>query len=79
MVKARGAGWRRGATAAFPCVEAEVVMVTSGRNKRRLRAESLGQPEPEHAAVKVEGALQVGHLEMHMPDPCAGTDRIFMC
>ena len=34
--------------------------------------------KPENTAVKIEGALQASHLQMHMPDADVGIDRSFL-
>jgi hypothetical protein len=34
--------------------------------------------KPENNAVKIEGALQASHLQMHMPDADVGIDRSFL-
>jgi hypothetical protein len=61
------AGWR-GATETFPRIQSNVMMVTSGGNKRGLRAVALDQFKPEHAHVEVERALQVSDFQMDMAD-----------
>jgi hypothetical protein len=52
-----------------------MVVVAAGGDKRRLAAIALGELEAEHAAIKPQRALQIGDLEVHMPDTDAGIDR----
>ena len=59
---------------ALPGVEPDVVVIAAGRNERGARAQALLQLEAEHAAVKAERAIEIGDLEMDMPDPRAGDD-----
>ena len=68
VVEAGGAGGGRGAAAAFPGVEADVVMVTAGGDERGLRAEALHEFEAEHVAVEGERAVEVGDLEVDVAD-----------
>src|SRR5712691_12972986 len=59
---------------ALPGVEPDVVMIAAGRNERRTRAHALLQLEAEHAAVEAERAVEIGDLQVHVPDPGAGND-----
>ena len=59
---------------AFPGVEADVVVIAAGRNERRARTQPLRHLKAEHAAVKRQRAIEIGDLEMNMPDPGAGDD-----
>src|SRR5204862_5480591 len=72
--QSRGAGRRRMAAFALPGVEPDVVVIAAGRNERRTRAEPLCQLEAEHAAIKPKRAVEIGDLEVDMPDSCAGND-----
>ena len=74
VIEAGGAVWRGFAATAFPGVEADVVMITAGGDKRGLGAVALGELETEDAAVEGEGALQIGHLQMNVADADAGVD-----
>src|SRR4051794_30053794 len=69
---------RRSASAsaapALPGVEADVVVVAAGRDEGGLGAIALHQREAEHAAIEIEGALDVGDLEVDVADPGAGRD-----
>jgi hypothetical protein len=69
-----GAARRGFATAAFPGVEADVMMVSTRRDEGGLGAVALGELETEDAAVEGEGALQVGHLEVDVADADGGVD-----
>jgi hypothetical protein len=69
QMKQPGAAARRRRTAqAFPRVQADVVMVAASGNEGRTSAVALRQLEPQHAAVKLKSALQIGHLEMDVAD-----------
>ena len=70
---------RRRAAAALPGVEADVVVVASGGQKRRLVAELLLQLEAEHAGVEGDRPVEVGDLEVDMPDPGSGRDGSRPC
>src|SRR5436309_13522534 len=69
-----GAGRWRMAAFAFPGVEPDVVVIAAGRNERRARTEALHELEAKHAAIKSERAVEIGDLEMNMPDSRAGND-----
>ena len=69
MLQTRGAWSRRPAVGAFPGVETDVVMVSPCRQKRGLSSEPLGQLQPDDIPVEGERALEIGDLEMDMPDP----------
>jgi hypothetical protein len=56
---------------ALPGVEADVVMIAARRNERRAVAHPLHHLEAEHAAIEAERAVEIGDLEMNMPDPGA--------
>src|SRR5581483_4563023 len=71
VVEAGGAGRRRRAAEALPGVEADVVMISAGRNERGLAPAPLHQLEAEDAAIERQRALEVRHLEVHVTD--AGT------
>ena len=66
---------RRLAALAFPGVEADVMMLATGRNERRAGTQALHQLKSEHAAIKSERTIEIGHLEMNMPDPRSRDDR----
>ena len=65
---------RRMAAFAFPGVQADVVVIAAGRNERRAGAQALHQFEAEHAAIKSQRAIEIGDLEMNMPDPRSRDD-----
>src|SRR3990170_4307839 len=66
--KSRGARrWRRTAKA-FPGIHAKVMVITSGRNKRRLVAIKLLQLKSQHATIEIQGFLDIRHFEVHMAD-----------
>jgi len=75
MVEAGCAGWRRSAAAAFPSVETDMVMITARRHEGCVPAIGLHQLEAEHAAIEAERPVEIGDLEVNMPDPGAGCDR----
>src|SRR5665213_288508 len=74
VIEPRRSRRRRTAAFALPGVQADVVMIAAGRNEGRLQTPALHQFEAEHAAIKSERALEVGDLEMNMPDAGAGDD-----
>jgi hypothetical protein len=49
-------------------------MIPACGNERGLAAIALRQFEPEHAAIEIERAFEIGDLEMDVPDPGAGGD-----
>src|SRR4029079_6482860 len=68
--------WRWRTTTAIPSIETYVVMVTTGRNKRRLITHTLPQLATEHVAVEPEGAVKIGDLQVHMTYSNVGINRI---
>jgi hypothetical protein len=68
-VKKAGAPRRgRRAAAALPGVEPDVVMVAAGADEGRGRAHLLHQLETEDATVEPEGPVEIGDLQMDVPD-----------
>ena len=55
-----------------------MMMITARGNKSRFFAVTLRELKPENAAVKIERALEVSHLQMHMPNADVGIDRFFL-
>ncbi len=43
-------------------------MISARGDKRRLRAVTLHELEAEHATIEAERALEIGHLQVHVPD-----------
>jgi hypothetical protein len=74
VIEPGGAGRGRASATAFPGVEADVVMVAAGGDEGGLGAEALLEFEPEHAAVKGEGAVKVGDLEVNVTDADGGME-----
>lgn len=64
MVQPGGSGWWWTSTGALPGIETDVVVITARRHKCRLGAIALGQFESQDAAVKAEGTLKVGDLQV---------------
>ena len=60
--------WRRRAFA-LPNVEADMMMITTGRNERRFASVTLLQLQPK---LKRECAFEIGNFQMHMADACRG-------
>ena len=52
--------------AALPSVEPDVVMISSRGKKGGVAAKTLRELETKHAGIKRQGAVKVGHLEMHV-------------
>jgi hypothetical protein len=50
-------------------------MIPARRNESSVSAVTLRQLEAEHATVKSQRAVQVGHLEMHVANPNVGMNR----
>jgi len=65
---------RRCAAAAVPGVEAYVVVIAPRGDERGLAVPYLLDLEPEHAHVEGQGAIEVGHLEVGVPDRDARVD-----
>ena len=65
---------RRRAAEALPGVEADVVVVAAGREEGGLVAVLLLQLEAEHAGVEGDRPVEVGDLQVDMPDPGSGRD-----
>ena len=60
---------RRGRAAkAFPCVQGNVVVVSTCRQKRGRITHPLRDGESQDVAVKGKRSIQVGDLEMDMSD-----------
>ena len=59
---------------ALPGVQSDVMMITAGGNESRSGIQPLHQLEPEHAAIKSKRAIEIGDLEMDVPDPRTGDD-----
>src|SRR5688572_26004226 len=62
MVEARVMRGSGSAASALPCVQADVMMVPTGRDERGVIAEPHDLIEPEHTGVKRDRALDVGDL-----------------
>jgi hypothetical protein len=75
VVQAGVAGRRRRAIERLPGVQPDVVVVAAGADERGLLAVALLQLEPEHAGPEVECAVEVGHLQMDVPDVDTRVDR----
>jgi hypothetical protein len=60
-------GWRR-TFETFPRVQADVMMITAGGQKRRLLAKPLRQFEPKHTAIEINRTLKIGHFQMNVAD-----------
>jgi len=70
-----GRPWRRWMAAfAFPGVKADMVVIAAGRNERSAGSHALHQLEAEHTAIEAERAIEVGDLEMNMPDASSRND-----
>src|SRR5207237_7697892 len=63
------------AAPALPGIEAELMVIAAGAEKRRLVAVALGDVEAEHVAVEVERPVDVRDLQMNVPDVHARIDR----
>ena len=52
----------------------KVMVIVAGRNEGGAGAQPLRQLKPEHAAIKCKRAIEIGDLEMNMPDPRSRDD-----
>lgn len=75
MIEPGRAMRRRRAALSLPGVQGEVVVVAAGCEKCRLAAIALLQLEAENAGVESERPVEVGDLEVDMPDTGARMDR----
>jgi hypothetical protein len=72
MVKPGIVRRRRGAAFAVPCVQANVVVVSTPRQERGLIPMALDQIHPHHIAPKGNGTIQIGNFQMRVPDAGLG-------
>ena len=71
-----GRSWGRRRTAkAFPSIEADVMMITAGRDKRGGAAKALREFKTEHSTIKAKRPFEIGNLQVYMPDRDVGMDR----
>jgi hypothetical protein len=75
MVEPCGTGRGRRTAKAFPRVEADVVMVSAGREEYGTPAVALGDLEAEHIAVEAERAIKIGDFEVNVANPGGFMDR----
>src|ERR1041385_2177888 len=71
MVQPCRAGLRPRSARALPGVDGDVVVVAARAQECRLVAHPLGQLEPVQSLVEGQRPLQVGNLEVDVPDPHA--------
>ena len=57
-----------------PGIGANMVVIATGRNERGAGTHFLHHLKAEDAAVEPERAIEIGDLEVDMPDPGAGDD-----
>src|SRR5262249_55903961 len=69
VVQSGRAGWRRSASGAFPRVQPDVMMVTTGGQERCLRPEPLSDFKAKHVAVEAKRPFQVRYFQMNVSDP----------
>src|ERR687889_2853660 len=62
----------RGRVLAHPGVQADVVVVPTGGEEHRVLPVPLGDLEPQNVPVEPQSALDVGYLEVHVPDAGLG-------
>src|SRR5688572_30415243 len=67
MVETGGAGRWRPTARAFPGIEADMVMIAAGRDEGGLIAHFLDKLEAEHAAIEIEGALDIATFRCTWP------------
>ena len=51
-----------------------MMVVSAGRDECRLRAVTLHEFEPEHAAIERKRAIEIGHFKVNVADRDAGID-----
>src|SRR4051794_839969 len=62
------------AALALPGVEADVMVVAAGGNERGVGTHPLHQLESQYAAIERQGAVEIRHFQMNMPDPRSRDD-----
>ena len=72
VVEAGCAGGRRVAAEAFPRVEADVMVIAAGGEEGGGVAHALHDLQAENAGVELDGAFEVGDLEVDVADADAG-------
>ena len=68
MKKANAMLRGRGRPFAVPGVEPDMMVVATSGNKRCLAPIHHGHLKPQEVAVKAQRPVQVGHLQVYMPD-----------
>src|SRR5438093_3259926 len=77
MVQARVPLSRRRAAAAEPCVQRDVMVIVAGREKRgAVVGQAQNEIEAENVLVERERAIEIGHLQMNMPDARTSRDAV---
>ena len=66
---------RRRTALALPRIQTDVMMISARTDECGLRAEALHQLEAEHAAIELERAIKISHLQVNMADVNARVDR----
>ena len=59
---------------ALPGIEPDVVVIASGAQKRGGITHPLRHLEAEHTRIEGDGTIEIGHLQVHVPDFGAGID-----
>ncbi len=67
MIEPGRSSLRRFATSAFPSIQSDVVVIPA-RGQKRGAAQMVEQIETEYIAIELDGAVEIGDLEMDMPD-----------
>lgn len=68
--------WRRRRPAfALPRVQPDVMVITSRREKGRLRPVSLRDLKTQDTLIETDRPFQIGDLQMHMSDSNGGIDH----
>src|SRR5947209_1349346 len=75
MIKAGAARCRMWSPSTLPRIQRDVVMISTRRQERSLRAPPLRDFESEHAAVEREGPFEICHLQVNVPDPNGRINR----
>src|SRR5690349_22339952 len=78
VVKA-GVVWRCGGSApALPGIQADVVMIATGRYESCVVTQPLNPIEPEHACVKRQRAVDVRDFQVDVADAGAGRNAVVL-
>jgi hypothetical protein len=67
MIEPGGAIGRRRAAQAFPCIQGNVMVITTGGEECSLVAYTLHQFKAKNVPVKSDSAFKISNLQVHVP------------